>query len=111
MQMRYEAGKRTLIVPLSGELDHHTAANYREQIDREFARTKACNIIFDFSALKFMDSSGLGLVMGRYKLAKPVGGKVFLAGVSPQLDRLLSISGIYKLVGWAKGVSEALQRL
>ena len=67
--------------------------------------------MFDFSKLHFMDSSGIGLIMGRYKLLAPVGGKVLLAGVSPQLDRLISISGIYKIVGWAKDVTEALAKL
>lgn len=82
-----------------------------QAIDSEFLKTKAQNIVFDFSKLHFMDSSGIGLIMGRYKLLAPVGGKVLLAGVSPQLDRLISISGIYKIVGWAKDVTEALAKL
>lgn len=111
MEMRYETAKRTLVVSLSQELDHHNAAVLRAKIDREFRRVRARNIILDLSALKFMDSSGIGLIMGRYKLAQAAGGKVFLTGVSPQLDRLISISGIYKIVGWARGISEAMQRL
>ena len=49
--------------------------------------------------------------MGRYKLIKPLGGRVVLAGVSPQLDRLISISGIYKIAHWAKDTNEALAKM
>ena len=111
MQLSYHNAKRTLVAAVDGEIDHHSAAVLRQAIDNEFLKTKAQNIIFDFTKLHFMDSSGIGLIMGRYKLLAPVGGKVLLAGESPQLDRLISISGIYKIVGWAKDVSEALAKL
>ena len=111
MQLTYIASGRTLVVSLEGEIDHHSAQKYRKKIDDEFIKTKAINIIFDFSKLNFMDSSGIGLIMGRYKLIKPLGGRVMLVGVSPQLDRLISISGIYKIVGWAKSVNEALTKM
>ena len=111
MQLSYNNARRTLTAAVDGEIDHHSAAQCRQAIDNEFLKTKAQNIVFDFSKLHFMDSSGIGLIMGRYKLLAPVGGKVMLAGVSPQLDRLISISGIYKIVGWAKDVNEALAKL
>ncbi len=111
MQMSYIGAQRTLTVAIEGEIDHHSAAVYRKNIDDEFIKTKAKNIIFDFSKLNFMDSSGIGLIMGRYKLIAPLGGRVFLVGVSPQLDRLISISGIYKIVGWAKSLTEALSKI
>jgi len=111
MEIRYEPSKRTIIVKLSGDLDHHSAAKMRGEIDRKFRTGKASNIIFDMADLKFMDSSGIGLLMGRYKLAAPLGGKVFLVGVSPRLDRLISISGIYKLVSWADSINDALRKV
>ena len=111
MQLRYINAKRTLVAAIEGEIDHHSAAQWRKAIDCEFLKTKAQHIVFDFSKLHFMDSSGIGLIMGRYKLLAPVGGKVLLVSVSPQLDRLISISGIYKIVGWAKDVNEALAKL
>jgi stage II sporulation protein AA (anti-sigma F factor antagonist) len=111
MDIRYEPSKRTMIVKLAGDLDHHSAAAARGEIDRKFRTSKASNIIFDMSDLKFMDSSGIGLLMGRYKLASPLGGKVFLTGVSSRLDRLISISGIYKLVSWADSINDALRKV
>ncbi|MBE7026500.1 MAG: STAS domain-containing protein [Ruminococcaceae bacterium] len=111
MQIKYINTSRSLVVSIDGEIDHHSAADYRKAIDDEFLKTKAVNIIFDFSKLNFMDSSGIGLIMGRYKLISPVKGRVILAGVSPQLDRLISISGIYKIADWAKNINEALAKL
>ena len=111
MQLEYNRRKRSLIVSVDSDIDHHSAASIRQQVDRAFLRTKANHIIFDFSALTFMDSSGIGLIMGRYRLIRPLDGKVILAGVSPQLDRLISLSGIYKIVDWAKDVDEALTKV
>lgn len=111
MQINYIIARRTLVAKIDGEIDHHSAAAYRRRIDGEFLKTKAINIVFDFTNLNFMDSSGIGLIMGRYKLIKPLGGKVFLVGVSPQLDRILSISGVYKIAGWAKNLNEAYEKM
>lgn len=111
MDIEYNGQRRALIVRLDAEVDHHSAAQIRESVDAQFLRTKANHIIFDFSSLQFMDSSGIGLIMGRYRLIRPLDGKIVLAGVSEQLDRLMSLSGIYKLVEWAKNVEEALVRV
>lgn len=111
MKTSYISSKRTLVAEIEGDIDHHSAAKYRQKIDSEFIKTKAVNIIFDFSKLGFMDSSGIGLIMGRYKLITPLGGRVMLVGVSPQLDRLISISGIYKIAGWAKDINEAFVKM
>lgn len=111
MNISYISAKRTLVAGLEGEIDHHSAAQCRQRIDSEFIKTKAVNIIFDFSRLSFMDSSGIGLIMGRYKLITPLGGRVVLSGVPPQLDRIISLSGIYKLVGRAKDINEAMEKM
>ncbi len=107
MDIEYNVQRRALVVHLDAEVDHHSAAQIRESVDTAFLRTKAIHIIFDFSALNFMDSSGIGLIMGRYRLIRPMNGKIVLVGVSEQLDRLISLSGVYKLVQWAGTVEEA----
>ncbi len=109
--MGYNGQRRALIVHLEHEIDHHSAAGIRQSVDEMFLYSKANHIIFVFSALQLMDSSGIGLIMGRYRLIRPLNGRVVLAGVSEQLDRLMSISGIYKLVDWAKNVDEALSKV
>ena len=69
------------------------------------------NILFDCHELDFMDSSGLGLIMGRYKTASSFGGRVVLTGVSPKLDRIFTMSGLYKIIQKAPAAAEAVKLL
>ncbi len=108
MKTEYNTRARALIVHLGAEIDHHIAGSVRQSVDEAFLSTHANHIIFDFSEVQFMDSSGIGLIMGRYRLVQPLGGRVVLAGVSERMDRLMSLSGIYKLVRWTQTVEEAL---
>lgn len=111
MKIEYNGQRRALIVRLDQEIDHHTAAGIRQNVDDAFLSTRADHIIFDFKDLSFMDSSGIGLIMGRYRMVRPLDGKIVLAGVSEQMDRLMSLSGIYKLVDWAQTVDDALLKV
>ena len=72
----------TLIAALSGEIDHHVAEKLRNDIDREMAMCDTKNLIFDFRDVVFMDSSGIGMVLGRYKKVHNAGGRVRLNGSS-----------------------------
>ncbi len=111
MEIFYNAQKKALIVSLKTELDHHSAKDIRKTIDLYFADTNARHIVFDLSELEFMDSAGLGLIMGRYKFISPIGGKVMLAGVSRETDKLLKLSGIYNIAQRSDSVSDALKLL
>ena len=79
---------------LSGEIDHHTAEKIRLEIDRELAVHNIINLVLDFDGVTFMDSSGVGMIMGRYKEIQARGGKVMLIRVKPQVDKVLEISGL-----------------
>ena len=111
--MDVKCGKigRCLVVTLSGEMDHPSASAARRQIDGAFHAEGAQHIIFDCHPLAFMDSAGLGLVMGRYRTAASLGGKVALACVSRQLDRIFTMAGIYRIVQKAPSVEAAVQLL
>ena len=85
------------MVSIDGEIDHHSAAQYRRLIDNEFLKTKAVNIIFDFSKLNFMDSSGIGLILGRAALCGEIGGRLNVRGLSRTLMKLVRLSGIEKI--------------
>lgn len=98
MNIEFCMQDNTLIVNLSGEIDHHTSVEIRETVDREYQKRRAKNILFDFSKIIFMDSSGIGLLMGRYRNVSICGGYIALYNVSPKVDQILSISGIYKLM-------------
>lgn len=111
MEIFYNASKKTLIVSLDSEIDHHRAKDIRNTIDLYFADTKAKHIVFDLEKLEFMDSAGIGLIMGRYKFVSPMGGKVILSGVNEKTDKLMKISGIYDITSREDNVEKALKTL
>lgn len=111
MEILYNNNKKAMIVTIKSALDHHSAKSIRETIDLYFADTKASHIIFDLSELEFMDSSGIGLIMGRYKFISPVGGRVIISGADEKTDKILSLSGIYKIAARAENVNSALKML
>ena len=86
-----------LVVELSGELDSSMTEPVRQQIEEAYLRAHAQNLIFDFSRITFMDSSIIGLIVGRYKLVSAYGGKVFLTGVNSRMDRIFTAAGLYRL--------------
>jgi len=103
--------KKTLIVSLSGELDHHTAKEVKNLVEEIIKNRDILNLVFDFSHLDFMDSSGIGVIVGRYKLINSLGGKVAIANPSKNVDRLLNMSGIKKLIGIYDNVNCAIKYL
>ncbi len=82
---------------LFGEIDHHTAADIRRTVDGEIERLQPSVLSLDFGRVKFMDSSGIGLILGRYRLMSMVGGSVKLDNVPPHLNRIIELSGVRSL--------------
>jgi len=107
--MQTQINKNTLIAYLDSEIDHHTAERLRVQIDTAYENSSCKHIVFDFSKVGFMDSSGIGMIIGRYKHAEKRGGKLALAGMSNEMGRLFQISGLAKIVSRVNTVDEALQ--
>lgn len=93
----YTISQDTLKIRLPEELDHNNATDIRKEADRIIYAGKVKNVEFDFSKTNFMDSSGIGMIMGRYRLIKPVGGKIILSGVQGNIERIIRVSGLYKL--------------
>ena len=79
---------------LSGELDHHTAKPMREAIDNAIELNMPSLLVLDFSAVSFMDSSGIGLVMGRYRNLQKTGAALHINGTSPTIYKVMKLSGI-----------------
>ena len=88
----------TLVVKIEGEIDHHTAPGLREQMDRVIESKNIINLVLDFDRVTFMDSSGIGVIAGRYKQIQARGGKVMVIRVKPQVDKILEISGLKKIL-------------
>ncbi len=82
---------------LNGELDHHSAAAIRAEIDNAAELNLPALLILDFTRVSFMDSSGIGLVMGRYRNLSRRGAKIHITGTSPQIYKVMRLSGIEKL--------------
>ena len=98
MPVALKLKNNTLTVCLKGDIDHHTAPAIRESIDDAIAVNHNANhIILDFSGVTFMDSSGVGLVMGRYRLLAPMGKKLQVDNLSARDYQILRMSGIEKL--------------
>lgn len=96
---------------LSGELDHHMAERFRTQIDAAFEKSACKHILMDMSGVTFMDSSGIGMVIGRYKKAEMRGGRLVLAGMSDAITKLYEISGLSKIVSRAENSDSAMDML
>ena len=95
VQFSKDGARVTAILP--GDIDHHLARSLREQIDRELEGGGIELLILDFSAVRFMDSSGIGLIIGRCELAGRYGARVRLKGLSESLVRLVRLCGIEKI--------------
>ncbi len=87
-----------LMVKLPEEIDHHRAAYISERADNYILRDSVDNIVFDFEGTRFMDSSGIGIIVGRYRKISCFGGKVFAIHADRQIKRILHISGLHKIV-------------
>ena len=94
----YERKGNALIARLSGELDHSAATRLRGELDALIDETGVTRLLLDVSALEFMDSSGIGLVIGRYKRLAKRGGSVAVIGSNPRIDRIFNMAGLYSLV-------------
>ena len=88
---------QSLIARISCEIDHHTAARLRARIDHELFVERPTILTLDFKEVRFMDSSGIALILGRVESAGAVGAKVHLAGLSPTLFTLVRLSGIERI--------------
>lgn len=95
--IEYKVCKDTLKITLPEELDHCSAKEIKKEIDAQIYSGRIKNIEFDFTNTKFMDSSGIGMLLGRHKLIKPLGGQIILTGVKGNVERIIKLSGIYKL--------------
>ena len=102
---------KTLIVSVAGDIDHHSAAQMREKIDRTIEQENMKNIIFDFSKVSFMDSSGIGMVIGRYKLVERKKGIAAICSMNKDVKRIFDISGLGKIIGAYDCLADAMGKV
>jgi len=97
--VKFESEGGFLRALLEGDIDHHTARGMREMIDKQLFEQRPRALVLDFSAVRFMDSSGIGLILGRLEIAEQLCAAVRIEGLSPTLSRLVRLSGIEKMKG------------
>lgn len=97
MGVKILSGTQVVTALLDGEIDHHSTREIRENIDAIVERTRPKLLKLDFAGVQFMDSSGIGLILGRYRLMKLLGGELQVVHVSDNLERLIQLAGLGKL--------------
>lgn len=111
LQVELEHQRNVLIIRLRGELDHHTAEILRFQLDEAIQRNQVNHVVLSLRELTFMDSSGLGVILGRYKQIKGRGGKMAVCDMNPAVRRLFELSGLFKIVHVYDNERKALNEL
>ena len=95
--IEFSVSGKCMTVFLSGEIDHHTASGIRKRIDEETDRLLPQLLVLDFGGVSFMDSSGVGLVMGRYRNVSAHGGRLEAVNLSPWCYKIMKMSGLDKI--------------
>ena len=97
MTVSYNENGGLLCIELFGELGHHEAIDAMENISALYECVIPKEVILDLGGLSFMDSSGIGLVMGRYKIMKPLGGELHVSNTSPHIYKVMKLAGLDRL--------------
>lgn len=106
MECIYVPKDKLLTLKISEEIDESTTEKLRRKIDNEITRFLPRKVILDFSNVSFMDSAGIGMLLGRYKVIKMLGGQLELLNVNKQIEKVFEISGILKIIPLIKDEQE-----
>lgn len=98
MKTEYNKEDKLLVFKIEEEIDHYTSEKIRKRADYEIQVHIPKKVIVDFSNVTFMDSSGIGMLIGRYKLVSMIGGKMSMINVKPTIKKVFEMSGVLKLI-------------
>jgi len=98
LETSYIKNEKLLFVEITEEIDHHISDKLRRKIDNEITRYMPRKTILDFNRVSFMDSAGIGLIIGRYKMMNLIGGDLEIVNVSESIKKILEMSGILKII-------------
>ncbi|MBE5806185.1 MAG: STAS domain-containing protein [Clostridiales bacterium] len=98
MESEFVKEDKLLLVKITEEIDHHTTEKIRRIVDNEITRYMPRKVVFDFNKVSFMDSAGIGMIIGRYKTANMVGGVVEMVNVKPSIKKIFEMSGVSKII-------------
>ncbi|WP_019122897.1 anti-sigma F factor antagonist [Brevibacillus massiliensis] len=103
-----ETKNDVLVVRLRGELDHHTADELRSKVDEALKGPQIRHIVLSLADLGFMDSSGIGVILGRYKQISARSGEMVVCSINPTIQRIFEMSGLFKVIKFRESEAEAL---
>ncbi len=98
MEVIFDRKNLALVVRPVGEIDHHSCEYIREKADKEFIEKRLRDMEIDMSDVSFIDSSMIGLIMGRHRLVKSLGGSLYITGVRESAKRIIKLSGLEKII-------------
>ena len=98
METKFYEKDKLLIFKISEEIDDYTVRQIRRRADYEIERYMPKRVVFDFDSVTFMDSAGIGLIIGRYKFVNMLGGKLELTNLTQSVKRIFEMSGILKII-------------
>lgn len=110
MSVRIDTTGEVVTAYLSGDIDHHSASQMREAIDTAIRSNAPTLLVLDFSDVTFMDSSGIGLVMGRYRASRPYGAEIIVTNTPDSIYKIMKLAGIERLAKLYKGNDENEKR-
>ena len=88
----------TMVLKLGGEIDHHSALSLRQGADELIYRYRPLTVVLDLSSIEFMDSSGLGFIMGRYALQKKLGGSLVMRDPNARVSKIIALAGLERII-------------
>lgn len=98
MESKFYEKDKLLVFKITDEIDDHSVQMIRRKADYEIERYMPKRVIFDFDSVTFMDSAGIGLIIGRYKFAKMLGAKLEISNLTQSVKKIFEMSGILKLI-------------
>ena len=98
MKVTYNEKDKLLLLQITEEIDHHSSEKIRTRADFEIQNYIPKKLIIDFSKVNFMDSAGIGMILGRYKMITMFGGTMDMVNVTPNVKKVLEMAGITKII-------------
>ena len=111
IHIEMETKHDVLVVRLKGELDHHTAEELRTKVDNCLRNPQIKHVILSLAELSFMDSSGIGVILGRFKQISAREGEMVVCSINPTIYRIFEMSGLFKVIKFRESEAEALHVL
>lgn len=98
MKITYNEKDKLLLMQITEEIDHHTSEKIRTRADFEIQKHIPKKLVMDFEKVSFMDSAGIGMILGRYKMMNMFGGTMNMINVAPSVKKVFEMSGITKII-------------